>query len=131
MSETNSTPSPGELALAERFSHAAASYSRDRIAFDVDMLLAFGRAKRLVRVRSGRVTAIETPARPLQSWDFSIWGSEQAWTAYWETMPAPGWHDILALNKRGEMRIEGRLQPLMAHLQPVKDLLALPRGASK
>jgi hypothetical protein len=113
--------------LAERFSRAAAGYARERIAFDVDILLGFGDARRLVHVRAGAVTAIDVPARPLQSWDFSILGTKRAWTAYWQEIPEPGWHDILALNKRGEMRIEGRLQPLMAHLQQVKDLLSLPR----
>lgn len=122
---------PSGLDLAERFSRAAAGYVRERIAFDADILLGFGEARRLVRVRSGCVTAIEIPAKPLQSWDFSICGTEQAWVAYWQTVPAPGWHDILALGKRGEMRIEGRLQPLMANLQQVKDLLALPRDGQK
>ncbi|MVW72790.1 hypothetical protein [Bordetella sp. 15P40C-2] len=120
--------SPGH-ALAERFSRTASNYACEREAFDADMLLQFGDAKRLVRVRGGVVTDIVIPVRPLQSWDFSIWGSEQAWRSYWEPLPQPGWHDILALSKRGEMRIEGRLQPLMANLQAIKDLLALPREA--
>jgi hypothetical protein len=122
-----SAPSLDSNGLAQRFSRAAAGYARPRLAFDADILLGFGAARRLVRVRGGAVAGIDTPAMPLQSWDFSILGSERAWEAYWQAAPEPGWHDILALVKRGEMRIEGRLQPLMANLQHVKDMLALPR----
>jgi hypothetical protein len=44
-------------------------------------------------------------------------------------VPPPGWHDLFALSKKGVMVLEGDLQPLMANLQYVKDLLALPRRA--
>ena len=53
--------------------------------------------------------------------------SEAAWSRFWQAVPDAGWHDIFALAKRGELRIEGNLQPLMAHLQFVKDLVASPR----
>ena len=42
-------------------------------------------------------------------------------------MPRPGWHDLLALTKRGEAALEGDLHPFMANLQYFKDVLALPR----
>jgi hypothetical protein len=44
-------------------------------------------------------------------------------------VPAAGWHDIFALGKRRELVIDGNLQPLMAHLQFIKDLLAVGREA--
>jgi hypothetical protein len=34
---------------------------------------------------------------------------------------------LFALTKRGHMVLEGDLQPLMANLQYVKDLIVLPR----
>ena len=42
-------------------------------------------------------------------------------------MPAPGWHDLFALTKRGAASMEGDLRPLLQNLQYFKDLLALPR----
>ena len=42
-------------------------------------------------------------------------------------MPAAGWHDLFALSKRGELVMEGDLQPLIANLQYIKDVLAMPR----
>jgi hypothetical protein len=81
----------------------------------------------LVSIRGGRI--VEFTAKPalMRSWQFSFRASPVAWTEYWKPMPKPGWHDLLALTKRGEAMIEGELHPFMTHLQYFKDLLALPR----
>jgi hypothetical protein len=67
----------------------------------------------------------------MRSWRFSYCASAAAWNEYWQPMPRPGWHDLLALTKRGEAVLEGELHPFMAHLQYFKDLLALPRFTGK
>ena len=51
-----------------------------------------------------------------------------AWLEFLAPVPKPGWHDIMALSKRGVARIEGNLQPFMANLQYIKDVLAAPRA---
>jgi hypothetical protein len=61
-------------------------------------------------------------------WRFGYTASSRAWTEYWRPEPRPGWHDLLALTKRGEALLEGDLYPFMTHLQYFKDLLALPRS---
>ena len=79
-------------------------------------------------IRAGRIVDL-TPAPVLmRSWRFSYRASPAAWAAYWQPEPRPGWHDLLALTKRGEAVLEGDLHPFMAHLQYFKDLLALPRS---
>lgn len=92
-------------------------------------LLGFGEAEALLHVDSGQF-CLQTKLPPLTQFDFALRGSARGWQAYWEPMPAPGWHDLFALAKRGELRIEGELLPFMRHLQFFKDLLALPRGAA-
>ncbi|UPJ51091.1 hypothetical protein IVB30_06950 [Bradyrhizobium sp. 200] len=83
-----------------------------------------------VSIRQGRIVDL-TPAPVLmRSWRFSFRASATAWAAYWQPVPRPGWHDLLALTKRGEAVLEGDLHPFMAHLQYFKDLLALPRKPS-
>jgi hypothetical protein len=78
-------------------------------------------------IRAGHIVDL-TPAPVLmRSWRFSYRASPAAWAAYWQPEPRPGWHDLLALTKRGEAIIEGDLHPFMAHLQYFKDVLALPR----
>jgi hypothetical protein len=84
-----------------------------------------------VSIRSGRIVEMTDQAALMRSWRFSLSASPAAWTEYWQPMPKPGWHDLLALTKRGEAVLEGDLHPFMAHLQYFKDLLALPRVAGK
>lgn len=114
--------------LAHRFRSRALSFSLPR-QVDMDLLLGVGAVPLLVRIRDGRVIAADTPAAPLPSCDVSLRAGADAWSRFWQAVPEAGWHDIFALSKRGELAIEGNLQPLMAHLQFVKDLLATGREA--
>jgi hypothetical protein len=83
-----------------------------------------------VSIRQGRIVDL-TPAPVLmRSWRFSLSASPIGWAEYWRPMPRPGWHDLLALTKRGEASLEGDLHPFMTHLQYFKDVLALPRDTS-
>jgi hypothetical protein len=78
-------------------------------------------------IRQGRIVDL-TPAPVLmRSWRFSYRASVVAWSEYWQPAPRPGFHDLLALTKRGEAVLEGDLHPFMTHLQYFKDVLALPR----
>lgn len=78
-------------------------------------------------IRAGRIVDL-TPAPVLmRSWRFGYRATPAAWAGYWQPMPEPGWHDLLALTKRGDAVLEGDLHPFMAHLQYFKDVLALPR----
>jgi hypothetical protein len=94
---------------------------------DVDCLLGSTEQAFHVSLRAGRIIDM-TPAPVLmRSWRFSYRATPQAWTAFWKPMPKAGWHDLLALTKRGEATLEGDIHPFMANLQYFKDLLALPR----
>jgi hypothetical protein len=86
----------------------------------------------LLRIEEGSIRECRKGLPLLCSWVFAVRGSVQGWAALWQDPPPPGWHDIFALTKRGEMALEGNLQPLMANLQYFKDILALPRkGGSR
>ncbi|VIO77162.1 hypothetical protein CI1B_69850 [Bradyrhizobium ivorense] len=78
-------------------------------------------------IRAGRIVDLSPSPRLMRSWRFAYRATPRAWTAYWQAEPEPGWHDLLALTKRGEAVLEGDLYPFMTHLQYFKDLLALPR----
>lgn len=114
--------------LLQRFTQAALTFAKPR-PVHVDMLVQFDDVPVIVRIRDGRVTEIVEKGVALQSWDFAVKGSAEGWSQFWLAMPPAGWHDLLALNKRGAFTIEGHLHPLMAHLQFIKDLLASPREA--
>ena len=97
---------------------------------DCECLLGSKESPCHVSIRQGRIVDL-TPAPVLmRSWRFSFRASSMAWAEYWRTVPRPGWHDLLALTKRGEAVLEGDLHPFMTNLQYFKDLLALPRTVS-
>jgi hypothetical protein len=95
---------------------------------NVDCLLGPIGRPYLVAIRQGRIAEMSAAPTPMPSWRFSYTASSRAWTEYWRPEPEPGWHDLLALAKRGEASVEGDLHPFMTHLQYFKDLLALPRS---
>lgn len=81
-----------------------------------------------VRVCEGRIDAVETGPFRMRAWRFAIKADASAWARHWEAVPAPGYHDMIAMTRLGVARIEGDLQPLMAHLRYVKEVLAAPRA---
>jgi hypothetical protein len=95
---------------------------------NVDCLLGPTGQPLLVSIRLGRITAMSAAPKLMPSWRFAYTASSAAWIEYWRPEPKPGWHDLLALTKRGEASLEGDLHPFMTHLQYFKDLLALPRS---
>jgi hypothetical protein len=80
-----------------------------------------------VSVAAGRIAQVARGPFLLKPYIFAIRMPAEAWLEFLAPVPKPGWHDIMALSKRGIARIEGNLQPFMANLQYMKDVLAAPR----
>lgn len=83
-----------------------------------------------VTTAQGRIVSVERGPFLMRSHRFAITASADAWQRLWQPVPEPGWHDLLAIYKRGYAQIDGDLQPLMANLQYVKDVLTAPRQLS-
>ncbi|WP_431201598.1 hypothetical protein ACQ86E_20935 [Bradyrhizobium betae] len=116
----------GFKAIPELLARDTALTARGRW-LDVDCLLGPTTQPFHVAIRAGQIVDM-TPAPVLmRSWRFAYRATPAAFPAYWQAMPPAGWHDVLALTKRGQASLEGDLHPFMAHLQYFKDLLALPR----
>jgi len=96
-------------------------------ALCVTCLIGIGSIPFLVTLDRGVVAAFARGPHLMRSWRFAVRGSVAGWERFWQAVPPPGWQDLFVLAKRGEMIIEGDLHPFMAHLQVVKDILALPR----
>ena len=94
---------------------------------DLQFQVGLGTVPSYVTVAGGRINAFERGPILMRSSRFQISATPEAWRKFWEPIPEPGWHDLLALTKRGAARIEGDLHPLLANLQYFKDLLAAPR----
>ena len=95
---------------------------------DVDCRIDVGSEPFFLAIRDGALASLERGTRLMRSTAFSLRATDEAWTNYWKPIPAPGWHDLFALTKRGAASIDGDLRPLLQNLQYFKDLLALPRN---
>lgn len=84
-----------------------------------------------VSVAEGAIMRVAKGPFLLKPWVFAIRIPADAWLEFLAPVPKPGWHDVMALSKRGVARIEGNLQPFMANLQYIKDVLAAPRALMK
>ena len=116
-------------ALAEIVNENMPLVRRGRF-LSLSFIIGVGNNDWLIEVNSGRISAVTSPPFLMSNTRFTIRASESAWRAHWDPNPAPGYHDIFAMTKSGEMSITGDLKPLMANLRYVKEVLAAPRTKS-
>jgi hypothetical protein len=90
-------------------------------------MVEVGPTQFLLTVRAGRVESVEKGPLVMRGWRFAIRASRESWEKHWQNPPPPGWHDLFALLRRGEVAFEGDQRVLMAYLLYLKLLLALPR----
>ena len=88
-------------------------------------MLEVGDVQYLITVRAGRIEKVEKGPFVMRSWRFAIRASRECWEQFWRS--APGWHDLFALLRRGEVKFEGDQRVLMAYLLYLKLLLATLR----
>ncbi len=93
-----------------------------------DMLIEIGAASFHLVIIQGRIESLAREPLLMRSWSFAVRGHEDAWRKFWARRPVPGFHDIFALAKFGEFRIEGDFRPLMTNLLYFKALLEAPRA---
>jgi hypothetical protein len=136
MSVATTSPDPDAAAgrVIGLFGRLAALVDRDadlvrRGRFlTTDFAIVVGTTPLLVRVEAGRVISVSRGPFLLRPWTFSISATAETWLKLLKPVPDPGSNDLMALSKVGLARIEGNLQPLMANLQYVKDVVTAPRA---
>ena len=94
---------------------------------DLDILIEVGGVPYHMSIERGRIARFERGPLLMRSWALAFRGPEDAWHRFWQPFPPPHFHDIFALAKLGQFRIEGDVHPLMANLLYFKDMLAAPR----
>jgi len=93
----------------------------------VDFLVEVGDIPYYVSIQSGRIASVDRGPFYMRPWRFAVRAAAEAWEKLWEPVPRPGYTDILGMMKIGEARIEGDLQPFMANLRYIKEVLVTPR----
>ncbi len=109
-------------ALPELVNRNAALQHRGRYLTTIFML-EIGDTQYIVKIHEGHITDVSV-AGVMPTWIFALRASAETWEKFWAVVPEPGYNDILALVRRGRMRLEGNLQPLMANLLYIKEVLA-------
>lgn len=90
-------------------------------------MIEVGPEQYLLTVREGRIEKIEKGPFVQRSWRFAIRAKQEHWERFWQKVPAPGWHDLFALLRRGNVSFEGDQRVLSAYLLWLKLVLAAPR----
>jgi hypothetical protein len=91
-------------------------------------MLEVGETQYLVTVRAGRIEKLEQGPFVMRSWRFAIRAGKDCWTEFLRSPPAPGWHDLFALLRRGEVKFDGDQRALWAYLLYVKLVLEKARS---
>ena len=95
--------------------------------FSDTFMLEVGKAQFLIKVCQGRIESVELGPFVMRSWTFALRATEDVWQRFWEKLPQPGYQDIFALLRQDRIVLDGELQPMMANLLYVKEVIAAPR----
>ncbi|MEB2319924.1 MAG: hypothetical protein OZ935_14860 [Pseudomonadota bacterium] len=98
---------------------------------DTSFLLEVGARSWIVRIHQGRVEAVVPGPFVMPRWDFALRASEHEWSMFWQELPPPGHHDLMAMIKRRALRLEGDVRPFMGNLFYFKALLASLRPSGR
>lgn len=96
--------------------------------FTCDFQIVVGAQALIVSVAEGRVREVVRGPFLMRNTDFSVSAAPETWMKLLQPYPEAGFHDVLALSKTGRIVISGNLQPFMASLQVVKDIITAPRA---
>ncbi len=86
-------------------------------------MVEVGETQYLVTVEDGYVSKVVKGPFVMRSWRFAIRAPKACWDRFWQKTPEPGWHDLFALLRRGDVAFEGDQRVLMAYMLYVKLLL--------
>lgn len=94
-------------------------------------LFELGARRYLVIIREGRMLVRDASKITMPQWDFAIRADEEVWDEFFQPVPRPEYHDLLAMMKLRRLVIEGNLYAFMSHLLFFKALFALLRTTEK
>lgn len=94
---------------------------------DTVFLIESGVDQYLVTIKKGCIDSVRKGVFASSDWRFALRAATETWSEFWQALPAPGYHDIMAMLKFKYLKMEGDLYPLMSHLLYFKDVLVSVR----
>ena len=92
-----------------------------------EVLFTAGDDAWILSIRDGAVLRAEPAPAIMPRYNLALRFDPEGLARFLATPPPPGWHDLMALMRQGALRVEGDLQPFMAHLFWFKGAFALLR----
>lgn len=108
--------------LAEKVNANAALVRRGQY-LDTTVLIEIGTTGWLVHIEKGRIAAVRPSSLVIANWAFALRASESVWQAFWQPLPKPGFHDLMALIKGRHLKAEGDIKVFMTNLRYFKEVL--------
>ena len=95
--------------------------------FSETILVQVGEDEYYIQFDRGVIASIRAEASRKTPWRFAFKTDREALEAFWQPLPAPGYHDIFGLVKIGRARIDGDILMLVKNLRFFKEFMALGR----
>lgn len=92
-----------------------------------DVLVEAGQAAWILAIRDGTLVGASPAPVIMPRFDLALRFAPDGLARFLANPPPPGWHDLMALMRQGALRVEGNIQPFMAHLFWFKGVFALLR----
>ena len=92
-----------------------------------DVLVEAGEAAWILAIRDGTLVGAGPAPAIMPRFDLALRFAPDGLARFLTAPPPPGWHDLMALMRQGALRVEGNIQPFMAHLFWFKGIFALLR----
>jgi hypothetical protein len=93
-----------------------------------NLLLRWGDEDHLLQVHDGRLAEHRQGPFVMPQCDFALAGSDDAWTRFTQSQPAPRDQDLFAFFRRGEIALVGDARKFFAHQLCLKLMLASLRA---
>ncbi|MFK7962554.1 MAG: hypothetical protein AB8C46_01160 [Burkholderiaceae bacterium] len=81
----------------------------------------------MISIKQGALAAAETGPWHMRIAGLTMRASAETWQTFWQPVPPPGFHDLMAMSSYGHCRIEGNIELMRTHLGFIKSLMAAPR----
>ncbi len=92
-----------------------------------EVFLVAGEQSWLLSVQDGAVTGVKRGPFVMAAYDLAVRVDPEAWAKFCAAEPEPGWHDLMALRRKGKLVVEGDLRLFFAYLAWFKLIFALLR----
>jgi len=93
--------------------------------FTADFLFDVGNYKYVVAIRNGKIVNVSDEINEINTWQFALRSSTEAWNKFLRKEPPPMYNDIWAIARNNKLKIEGDTKILWQNLRAFSWMLDL------